>query len=301
VAWLFVRHGDNGSKKSPLPARAQAVAVSPGGLVTLSNTSGQPIYWAGPKSGDTYELTKASDGRVWVRYLPPGVAVGSTSPYLTVGTYPLGNAYAVTRRLERKKGSTQVNAPGRAVAFYTTPTNVYVAFPGVPYQVEVYSPSASEAQATVASGAITPAASGSTPTSAHFVTVTALKKFAAGLAQPLYWAGPQSGVRYELTQTSNGNVYLRYVPRGVAAGSKQSYLTIGTYPLTNAFSATKTQAEASGNTKVTVGGGGVAFFANSRPTNVYAAFPAGDVQIEVFDPDAAQAKSVVSTKLVAVH
>jgi hypothetical protein len=214
VAWLVVRHNSgSSSKNSPVPGRAQAVAVSPAGLVTLSNSSRQPIYWAGRKRGDTYELTKASDGRVWVRYLPAGVAAGSNSPYLTIGTYPLGNAYAVTRRLARKKGSTEVNVPGRAVAFYTTPTNVYVAFPGIPYQIEVYSPSTSEAQSTVASGAVTPVATTSSGTtqSAHFVSVAALKKFASSLGRPLYWAGPQSGTRYELTQTSNGNVYLLYL------------------------------------------------------------------------------------------
>jgi len=56
------------------------------------------VYWAGAPSKDTYELTRTTDGRTDIRYLPPGVAVGDTRPdYLTVGTYPLTNAYALVR------------------------------------------------------------------------------------------------------------------------------------------------------------------------------------------------------------
>ena len=47
---------------------------------------------------------------------------------------------------------------GKGIAFYdaSRPTNVYVAWPGVGVQVEVYDPSAANAQRLVASGAIAP-------------------------------------------------------------------------------------------------------------------------------------------------
>ena len=72
--------------------------VSLKGLKTLA-ALGIPIYWAGKRAGVTYELTKTADNRVFIRYLPAGVPIGSSKPYLTIGTYPLSNAFIVTRRL----------------------------------------------------------------------------------------------------------------------------------------------------------------------------------------------------------
>src|SRR4051812_45364154 len=69
-AWVAIR-GRGGSSASPrVPRTRGAVPVSPSGLRTLASAVNQPIYWAGPQSGRQYELTRATDGRVWVRYLP---------------------------------------------------------------------------------------------------------------------------------------------------------------------------------------------------------------------------------------
>src|SRR6476646_5979771 len=45
----------------------QAVSVSE--LRALPTVLGHPLYWAGPRAGTTYELTRSPDGRVYVRYL----------------------------------------------------------------------------------------------------------------------------------------------------------------------------------------------------------------------------------------
>src|SRR5919108_40576 len=37
---------------------------------------------------------------------------------------------------------------------------------------------------------------------------------ASKLGRPIYWAGPRPGTTYEYTETSSGNVYVRYLPKG---------------------------------------------------------------------------------------
>ena len=66
----------NGSTKTPTLVTG-AAAVTPHSLTVLSQAQRRPIYWAGTESSVTYELTQTSTGRAYVRYLPPGVAVGS--------------------------------------------------------------------------------------------------------------------------------------------------------------------------------------------------------------------------------
>jgi hypothetical protein len=120
-------------------------------MAAFARSVGHRIYWAGTIPGQKYETTSLSDGRVYVRYLPPGAAAGTKKPHLTVGTYPLKNAYSVTRALLKDRSSRTVSVNG-GVALYsgTRPTNVYVAYKGVPYQIEVYSPSAAQARRTAA-------------------------------------------------------------------------------------------------------------------------------------------------------
>ncbi len=81
--------------------------ISLKGLETLA-ALGIPIYWAGEQPGVTYELTKTDDNRVFIRYLPAGVPIGSNQPYLTIGTYPVSDAFIVTSRLAAKSGSVSV-------------------------------------------------------------------------------------------------------------------------------------------------------------------------------------------------
>src|SRR5262245_41119189 len=149
----------------PVSASAGAVAVqtrpvrsSPAGLKRLAGALGRPVYWLGPMHGRTLELSRSPDGRVYVRYLPAGVAVGSPNPGLSVGSYPLSGAYAATKAAARAAGTARIRLGGGAVAFYSKarPTNVYIAFPGVDEQVEVYDPSGGYAQRLVAAGRVIP-------------------------------------------------------------------------------------------------------------------------------------------------
>ncbi|MDP9319256.1 MAG: hypothetical protein M3O94_09355 [Actinomycetota bacterium] len=303
--WLGVRHKGGGTTK---PVATGAVAVSEQGLRTIANTLGQPIYWAGRKAGVTYELTQSPDGRIYVRYLPQGVAVGTRAPYLTVATYPITNAYVATSGVAQRRGSVKIDAGGGVVAFYgtTRPTNVYEAHKGSDYQIEVYSPSAKQAQQLVAGRLIRPlgtatgipttttATTTTPPTGAVAATVADIKALAGTLGRPVYWAGGESQVTYELTETPDGRVYVRYLPAGVKVGSNTPYLTVATYPLTGAYATTSATAAQPATVKIAVGGG-VAFYSRAHPTSVYVAFQGTDEQIEVFDPSPAQAHKLVAS------
>ena len=53
------------------------------------------IYWAGPRPGTTYEVTRIPGSRTFVRYLPLHAKVGDPrGRYLTIATYAQKNAFA---------------------------------------------------------------------------------------------------------------------------------------------------------------------------------------------------------------
>jgi hypothetical protein len=129
------------------------VGLDLAGLQTQVNELGQPVYWVGIQSGVTYELKRTADGSVFLRYLPPGVAVGTEGPYRTVGTYPVAGAYTVTHALTQESDTVWFSVPHGGIAVYrrVRPTNVYLAWPGFDYQVEVYDPIAATAKRLAAS------------------------------------------------------------------------------------------------------------------------------------------------------
>ena len=156
VLWLVLRDGGSPSS-SPIPKGSKPVPVSPKGLRTIAGL-GITIYWAGERAGFAYELTKTDDNRVFIRYLPAGEPIGTGKQNLTIGTYPVKNAFAVTSRLATRGDSVRVGVGPAAVAFYRQdiPTNIFLAHRGSAYQVEVYDPSSERARELVASGQVTP-------------------------------------------------------------------------------------------------------------------------------------------------
>jgi hypothetical protein len=138
-----------GGQVGPVSADAgtselDAKAASPAELRALVWSLRRPVYWLGTEAGTTYEVSGAPGGRIFVRYLPRGTRVGASKPYLTVATYPVREAFAVTRAASRTRGAVVIPLGGDSVAFYSRarPTNVYVAYRGVDFQVEVFDPSA---------------------------------------------------------------------------------------------------------------------------------------------------------------
>ena len=152
IGWLIL--GGDDSKPSN-----GASSASESDLRDLAASSSTPIFWAGPREGQTYELTRTTDGRVYVRYLPEGTEVGDPrSRFLTIGTYPRANAFAELRRAGRAEGavSLQLEKGGLAVFSDAKPTSVYFGYPRERYQVEVYHPSSSEARRLALAGQVVP-------------------------------------------------------------------------------------------------------------------------------------------------
>jgi hypothetical protein len=295
VLWLALR-GDNGSSNS-----RNASAVTEADLRSLAASLKQPIFWVGPREGYTYELVRLQNGTINVRYLPSGVDVGTEKPYLSIATYPFQNAYDALKNI-KSKDAVFVRIPKRGIAEYskTYPQSVHAAYPGVDYQVEVYDPTPGTATGLLVSGELaylgplTPktAAAAPKPTA---TSPRALASLAKSLGHPIYWVGAKQNYTYELTQTPSGKVFIRYLPPGVKIGAPKPYLSVGTYPVSGAFAVTKDVAKNENTQQMDVPGGGFAVYDKGYPQSIHLAFPKSDFQIEVYDPSAARARTLVSS------
>ena len=168
VLWLLIKDSDE-EKSTPTKTVESASETD---IRKLPGNLGHPVWWAGPRPGFTYELTKAPVGTrpgcvtpalegtcVYIRYLPPGVAVNDRRPnFLTVGSYPYPRAFATARAQGRQPGAFNRKLPGGGVVYSTSnkPKSVYVAFPGRDYLYEVYDPEPKRARRLVLSGRVGP-------------------------------------------------------------------------------------------------------------------------------------------------
>ena len=208
-----------GSQSAAAPARSSTAQLSGRNLVALGDSLGRPFYWAGQRDGVSYEFTENADGRIFVRYLPAGVEAGSAEPYLTVATYPVANAYAVTRSAAGQPGAVRLTGKDGAVAFYEKqkPTNVYLAFPRGNVQIELYAPTPGALRELVTGGRIRPvspvAAQQGDSRAAHLAGRAERARLRARPPDLLARADPRT--KLELSRSSAGNrIYLRYLPEG---------------------------------------------------------------------------------------
>ena len=126
-----------------------------------------------------------------------------------------------------------------------------------------------------------------------------LRALARASGHPIYWAGPRGGVKYELTQVTDGRIYIRYLPKGVPIGDRRAaYLIVATYPVPNAYRAVRTAAKKSGAVTFRTKRGGLAVYNQSAATNVYFALPGSKYQVEVFDPNPSRARQLVRSGTV---
>jgi hypothetical protein len=161
VLWLLLSSGDDSgpSDAETTPSQTPTVqVVSQSELLEAMRGAGYPIYWAGPRLGVEYEVSRPEEGRTFVRYLPKGEEAGSEKPFLTVGSYRQAEALASIRELGQKPGAVLVKVAGGGAGYADGPdaTNAYLAFPGVETQVEVYDPHPGRALGLVRSGAVVP-------------------------------------------------------------------------------------------------------------------------------------------------
>jgi hypothetical protein len=148
----------NGRGEVSLPPGPGPAAVSEAQLKEVAAKTDHKVYWAGAESG-AYELTRTTDGRIYVRYLPAAARVGDPSAkYLTVGTYPAKNAFRSIERAAHRPGAVSVKLADNGLLVFnaSAPKSVYFGYPGANYQVEVYDPSPAQARTLVLNGTVKP-------------------------------------------------------------------------------------------------------------------------------------------------
>ena len=163
VAFVVVLSGCGGSSTTSTATTSgskSAPVVPESGLLKAMKAVGYPVYWAGPRLGVEYEVSRQED-RVFVRYLPKGEEPESERKLLTVGSYKDSKALAGIRESGQKAGAilVKIKGGGSAYAEGVDATSAYMAFPGVDTQVEVFDPKPGEALRLIRSGAIVPVGS----------------------------------------------------------------------------------------------------------------------------------------------
>jgi hypothetical protein len=123
--------------------------------------SGQepPVYWAGEQSGTEVELSRPEASRTYIRYLTDGAEAGDErADFLTVGTYAHTDPVAALRKQGKEPGGVIATAPGGATVYFNRkqPHSVYLAYPGLEAEIEVYDPNFTRALQLVNSGQIVP-------------------------------------------------------------------------------------------------------------------------------------------------
>lgn len=169
VAWLVLERADDAGtattaaattlvSTTPTVREARPAIASPAALRAAAASSPLPIYWVGTRPGTRIEFTRAPDGTLFVRYLPPGVRAGATGTYLTVVTYPRPNGFAEVRSAASNDGASTIRLAGGGIGVYDRdrPRNVHLAYPGEPYQIEIFAPERELARSLVAAGAVRP-------------------------------------------------------------------------------------------------------------------------------------------------
>jgi hypothetical protein len=301
---LYLSLRTHSSTPSAPPTSEKVTAVSITGLRTLARTVGHPIFWVGARAGTHYELTRFSNGNIAIRYLPTGAPIGAVGSYLTVATYPFTNPYGALAALGHQHGSTQVALAngGVAVLSDSNPADIHAAFPSVNYQAEIYDPTPGEAKTLVTTGKLKAFGIANLTRPAAAVTRAGLVALAASVHHPVFWAGPEPQTTYERRESSTGQIFVRYLPKGVAVGAVGQYLTVATYPLPGAYSATLSLAQQKGADVIKLESGGIAVVDSNDPSSVHLAFPKVNFQVEVFDPKPGVARQIVTqSRIVGVN
>lgn len=145
----------DGSDDSSNTGAARIVSVEE--LQETAANGEAPIYWAGPQAEAELELSQPDAGRTYVRYLTGGAEAGDPGAgFLTVATYADDHPVSALQREGKEPGGVLATAPGGATVYFSRnePHSVYLAYPGVALQIEVYDPDFKRALQLVESGQI---------------------------------------------------------------------------------------------------------------------------------------------------
>jgi len=155
------------------------------------------------------------------------------------------------------------------------------------------------AVAIVVLGSTSPKSEKVTPNKPIAASVSRLISYQKEVGHPVYWLGPFKGFTYELTQTSNGDSYIRYLKPGVKLGDPHPKWTIvGTYPAVKPYNTVRVDIVKYKLHYVPVSYHGIAVWSNAHPDNVYLAYPGLEDLIEIYDPGPAQAQKLALSSLL---
>jgi hypothetical protein len=119
---------------------------------------------------------------------------------------------------------------------------------------------------------------------------------ASSLGGPAYWIGPRTGTSgYELTETAEGRIYIRYLTDEAEAGDQRpDFLTVGTYPVAEAGKALEGVAKRGEGQTLSQHEGYEVL--SSGGTNAYVVFDdQPDIQVEVFSPQQSEAAELADS------
>jgi hypothetical protein len=129
------------------------------------------------------------------------------------------------------------------------------------------------------------------------MTADQLRTVAASAGHSIYWAGPRDLTTYEVT-IAGKDVYVRYLPAAEPAGSKNAYLTVGTYEKADAYAGLQKAAAVAGAKSGKLTGGAFVVVPADKPTSAYFAFEGHNLLMEVYDPTAGEALKLVTSGAV---
>jgi hypothetical protein len=127
----------------------------------------------------------------------------------------------------------------------------------------------------------------------------ALKGVASAVGHDVYGIPAPAGTRLEVTRGSRGEVWVRYLSGTARAGDKRAtFLTVGTYRQPDAYAAALKAAKGGSQRSAELPGGGIMLWSMERPTSVYVASAGSDLLVEIYSPDAEQAKALARSGAV---
>ncbi len=157
VAFVALSGGDDDKPAASPQTVNPPDPVAASELASLSESLGRPVDWAGPQGAPVLELTPQGEVRLAKAY-PPAAGADPAAGRLTVATYKLDDAMDAVRRAARGETTKLHRLPRRGIAVSDSarPTNVYLAYPEEPYQVEVFDPKPGRALKLVLGGKVRP-------------------------------------------------------------------------------------------------------------------------------------------------
>lgn len=116
---------------------------------------------------------------------------------------------------------------------------------------------------------------------------------------PAYWVGPVDATELELTQVSSGSVFVRYLTGDAEAGDdRDEFVSVATYAQAGGYDDLVRASERKGSNAEESQSGALIVTTQDAPNSAYFSFPGADFQVEVYSPEAGEAKELVDSGTV---